>query len=54
MTSSRLYGLAVGILSSATFGLIPLFTLPISAKGASFELILFYRFFFAAIAIDTH
>ncbi|MGP1552241.1 MAG: DMT family transporter [Porphyromonas gingivalis] len=51
MTSSRLYGLAVGILSSATFGLIPLFTLPVSAKGASFELILFYRFFFAAIAI---
>ncbi len=51
MTSSRIRGLAVGILSSATFGLIPLFALPISSKGASFELILFYRFLFAAVAI---
>lgn len=44
-------GFAFGIITSATFGLIPLFTLPLMAKGMQFDSILFYRFLFAAIAL---
>ncbi|WP_298549800.1 DMT family transporter [uncultured Parabacteroides sp.] len=44
-------GFAFGILTSATFGLIPLFTLPLMAKGMQFDSILFYRFLFAALAL---
>ena len=44
-------GLFCGILTSSTFGMIPLFTLPIIAQGMSFPSILFYRFFLAAIML---
>lgn len=44
-------GFLFGIASSATFGLIPLFTLPLMAKGMVFDAILFYRFLFASLAI---
>lgn len=44
-------GFAFGIGTSATFGLIPLFTLPLMAKGMQFDSILFYRFLFAALAL---
>lgn len=44
-------GILYGIASSATFGLIPLFTLPLMAQGMTFHSILFYRFLFAALAI---
>lgn len=44
-------GYFYGCLSSATYGLIPLFTLPIMAKGMVFDSILFYRFLCATIAI---
>lgn len=44
-------GFLFGILSSATFGLIPLFTLPVMAQGMRFDSILFYRFLLAAVAI---
>lgn len=44
-------GLKTGILSSSTFGLIPLFTLPLMAQGMLFDSILFYRFLVAGIAI---
>ena len=47
---NNLKGFAFGILTSATFGLIPLFTLPLMAKGMQFDSILFYRFLFAALA----
>ena len=40
---NNLKGFAFGILTSATFGLIPLFTLPLMAKGMQFDSILFYR-----------
>ena len=46
---NNLKGFAFGILTSATFGLIPLFTLPLMAKGMQFDSILFYRFLFAAL-----
>lgn len=49
--SNSMKGFLFGIASSATFGLIPLFTLPLMAKGMVFDAILFYRFLFAALAI---
>lgn len=48
---SNLKGFSYGIATSVTFGLIPLFTLPLMAKGMKFDSILFYRFFFAALAL---
>lgn len=48
---NNLKGFAFGILTSATFGLIPLFTLPLMAKGMQFDSILFYRFLLAALAL---
>lgn len=48
---SNVKGFAYGIATSATFGLIPLFTLPLMAKGIMFDSILFYRFLFASAAL---
>lgn len=48
---SNLKGFAYGIITSATFGLIPLFTLPLMGKGMQFDSILFYRFLFASLAL---
>lgn len=44
-------GLIYGIVTSVTFGLIPLFTLPLMKQGMSLDSILFYRFLFATIAL---
>lgn len=44
-------GFISALISSMTFGLIPLFTLPLLASGMVFSSVLFYRLFFAAIAI---
>lgn len=44
-------GLIYGIVTSVTFGLIPLFTLPLMKEGMSLDSILFYRFLFATIAL---
>lgn len=49
--NSNIKGFVYGIATSATFGLIPLFTLPLMAKGMQFDSILFYRFLFASIAL---
>lgn len=48
---NNLKGFALGLVTSATFGLIPLFTLPLMAKGMQFDSILFYRFLFASAAL---
>lgn len=48
---NNLKGFVFGILTSATFGLIPLFTLPLMAKGMQFDSILFYRFLFATLVL---
>ena len=48
---SSFKGFCYGIATSVTFGLIPLFTLPLMAKGMAFDSILFYRFLFATIAL---
>lgn len=49
--NNNIKGFAYGIATSATFGLIPLFTLPLMGKGMQFDSILFYRFLFASLAL---
>ena len=44
-------GFLLGILSSATFGLIPLFSLPLLQVGVTAETALFYRFAIASLAL---
>lgn len=44
-------GFFFSLLSSATFGLIPLFSLPLMAQGLSPATVLFYRFFIATIVL---
>lgn len=44
-------GYFYGIATSMTFGMIPLFTLPLMTKGMNYDSILFYRFLFATIAL---
>ena len=53
MKKETILGFIYGIISSATFGLIPLFTLPVIAEGKKFPSILLYRFFFACIILLT-
>lgn len=48
---NRINGFLYGLLSSASFGLIPLFTIPAMQAGMHFESILLYRFIFACIAL---
>lgn len=49
--TNNLKGYFYGIATSVTFGLIPLFTLPLMAKGMNYDSILFYRFLFATMAL---
>lgn len=50
---NRFKGVLYGMATSVTFGLIPLFTLPLMGKGMVYDSILFYRFFFASLALGT-
>lgn len=50
---NKINGFLNGLLSSASFGLIPLFTLPAMRQGMHFESILLYRFAFAALALGA-
>lgn len=50
---NKINGFLYGLLSSASFGLIPLFTLPVMQQGMHFESILFYRFALAALALGA-
>lgn len=51
MTNERTKGYIAGLLSSATFGLIPLFTVPLMREGMETETILIYRFGFATLLV---
>lgn len=51
MTKETVTGFVYGLLSSSTFGLIPLFTLPVIAEGMQFPSILLYRFIFACTVL---
>ncbi len=48
---NKLNGFLYGILSSASFGLIPLFAIPAMKHGMDFMPILLYRFSFATLAL---
>ncbi len=52
-TMNGVNGFLYGLLSSASFGLIPLFTIPVMRQGMDFCSILLYRFFLAAIALGA-
>lgn len=49
--SQRTLGYTAALLSSATFGLIPLFTVPLMHDGMATESILVYRFAFATLVV---
>lgn len=48
---NKLNGLIYGIISSASFGLIPLFAIPAMQHGMDFMNVISYRFLFATIAL---
>lgn len=48
---NKINGFLYGLLSSASFGLIPLFAIPAMQNGMQFDSILLYRFIFACIAL---
>lgn len=50
---NRFKGVLYGVATSVTFGLIPLFTLPLMGKGLVYDSILFYRFLFATMALGV-
>ena len=51
MTTDTAMGFLLALVSSAAFGLIPLFSLPLMHDGMAAECVLFYRFLFGALAI---
>ena len=53
MNADKLKGFFYGLLTSVTFGLIPLFTLPLMQRGLESDSILFYRFVAATVALGT-
>lgn len=49
--SSKFKGYLYGSIAAATYGLVPLFSLPIMAKDVPFDTILCYRFLIASLVI---
>ncbi|NDW11661.1 DMT family transporter [Bacteroides sp. 214] len=49
--SETFKGFCYGVLSSASFGLIPFFAVPLLKQGMGFDSVLFYRFLFACVAL---
>ncbi len=49
--NSYFKGVFYGVVTSATFGLIPLFSIPLLDNGLSIDSILFYRFLIASIVL---
>lgn len=50
----RLKGYLYGCLSAVTYGLIPLFALPLMDKGFTYESVLFYRFMLASLLLSIY
>lgn len=51
---NKVKGYFNAFLSAFSFGLIPLFVIPIKKAGISMDMVLFYRFFFAAVMIGAY
>ena len=50
---NKIKGYLYGCISSATYGLVPLFTLPLMSRGMHYDSILFYRYFFATLFLGA-
>lgn len=50
----RIKGLLYAIISSATFGFIPFFSIPLLTTGIDLDSVCFYRFFFSTIMMGTY
>lgn len=50
---SRIKGLICGVVSSSTFGLIPLFALPVIQRGIGVDSVMFYRFGISALLLGV-
>lgn len=50
----KLKGYALGVLSSVSFGLIPIFILPLKQAHFSMDITLFYRFLFSALVVGGY
>ncbi|MGH1517300.1 DMT family transporter [Chryseobacterium sp. JK1] len=50
----KLRGYTLGILSAVSYGLIPIFILPIKQARFSVDVTLFYRFFFSALMVGGY
>ena len=48
MLSDKLKGYICGMVSGATYGMIPLFSVPVLNEGMGFDSLLFYRYLMAA------
>lgn len=51
MQSDKLKGYFCGAISGASYGLIPLFSLPVMRQGVDFNSLLLYRYLLAALAL---
>lgn len=51
MLSDKVRGYLCGIVSGATYGMIPLFSLPVLREGLDFDSLLFYRYMLAALVM---
>lgn len=49
--TNRMKGLVYGVVSSSTFGLIPLFALPVMREGIGVDSVMFYRFGISAFVL---
>ncbi|MEG0925364.1 MULTISPECIES: DMT family transporter [Chryseobacterium] len=50
----KLRGYMLGVLSAVSYGLIPIFILPIKQAHFSMDITLFYRFFFSALMVGGY
>ena len=50
----QLKGVLLAMISSSTFGLIPLFALPAMQEGVGLDSVLFYRFAISAVVVGAY
>ncbi|MFR6543904.1 MAG: hypothetical protein ACLUPL_15415 [Butyricimonas virosa] len=50
----QLKGVLLAMISSSTFGLIPLFALPAMQEGVGLDSVLFYRFAISAVVVGVY
>lgn len=53
LSKSAIIGYPAGIITGITYGLNPLFAMPLMNQGAAIESILFFRYFFAVIMLGA-